>query len=446
MRTKSLFSILILLLVTVVSFAQEKSSLSFSDDGDREVWVRSGSGSQASGRPGADSIKTSKALVNIDLSQKKDSDTVYIADRKTGNLAKIKIADLKKDVLHAVSNQAFQSIAQVDVLLEHSGQPVAAGNVVLDDGHGSRSELLDPSTKGTISFYDVKPGSLKITAKFKVKDGSEKSVTQLVEVPLTRSTPVPVLDIAIPDDVVTTGAGTASNTGGNPPQSPAGTGPTGTGTSGTSPSSPASPDGEKPGSGKASDPNAPSSANPLGSIVSYLIGLVIVGLIVFIGFRYATQNKDMVQGKLKQLGVDIPTPGTDPVAFDAAAAPKPKVPDPPQKIILSDSAPDPINPFDPSPVKFPGEPRLVSEHGDAMVLSVGETVVGRDAGLGLSLIGESTVSRKHAQLVRNGSEVSVTDLGSTNGTYINGIALKSTAYLRAGDSVQFGSVRFRFEA
>jgi FHA domain len=440
-RTKSLFSILILLLVTAVSFAQEKSSLSFSDDGDREVWVQSGSGSQVGGRPAADSIKTSKALVNVDLSQKSDSDTVYIADRKTGNLAKIKIANIKKDVLHAVSNQAFQSIAQVDVLLEHSGQPLAAGNVVLDDGHGLRSELLDPSTKGAVSFYDVKPGSLKVTAKFKVKDGSEKSVTQLVEVPLTRTTPVPVLDIAIPGDVLTTGEANSSSTNRIPPESATGTEP-----SGTTPSNPSSPDGEKATPGSPSEPKGASPANPLGSVVSYLIGLVIVGLIVFIGYRYATQNKDLVQGKLKQLGVDIPTPGTDPIAFDAAAAPKPKVPDPPQKIILSDSAPDPIAPLDPSPVKFPGEPRLVSEHGDAMVLSVGETVVGRDVGLGLSLIGESTVSRKHAQLVRNGNEVAVTDLGSTNGTYINGIALKTTAYLRAGDSVQFGSVRFRFEA
>ena len=71
--------------------------------------------------------------------------------------------------------------------------------------------------------------------------------------------------------------------------------------------------------------------------------------------------------------------------------------------------------------------------------------MGRDIGMGLSLVGESTVSRKHAQLTRTGSLVVVKDFGSTNGTFVNGVQVNGERQLQVGDSVQFGSVRFRFE-
>jgi len=65
--------------------------------------------------------------------------------------------------------------------------------------------------------------------------------------------------------------------------------------------------------------------------------------------------------------------------------------------------------------------------------------------LGLSLVGESTVSRRHAQLSRSGGTVIVKDFGSTNGTFVNGVQLQGEKQLQVGDTVQFGSVRFRFE-
>ena len=92
-----------------------------------------------------------------------------------------------------------------------------------------------------------------------------------------------------------------------------------------------------------------------------------------------------------------------------------------------------------------GEPRLVSEEGDLIPLEEGSTRVGRDAGMGLSLLNESTVSRQHAELSRSGPVVRLKDLGSTNGTYVNGSKVEDEVELRPGDKVQFGAVRFRFE-
>jgi len=57
-------------------------------------------------------------------------------------------------------------------------------------------------------------------------------------------------------------------------------------------------------------------------------------------------------------------------------------------------------------------------------------------------IGDGSVSRKHAMIEPAGEgQISVTDLGSSNGTYVNGLAVRQ-ATLKAGDIVQFGDAEF----
>ena len=51
----------------------------------------------------------------------------------------------------------------------------------------------------------------------------------------------------------------------------------------------------------------------------------------------------------------------------------------------------------------------------------------------------SDVSRNHARVWRDGASVFVEDLGSSNGTLVNGTLVKGTAQLQLGDRVQFGS-------
>jgi pSer/pThr/pTyr-binding forkhead associated (FHA) protein len=68
------------------------------------------------------------------------------------------------------------------------------------------------------------------------------------------------------------------------------------------------------------------------------------------------------------------------------------------------------------------------------------TVIGRreDCDLRIPL---SDVSRKHCRLIVNGETVKVEDLGSSNGTYINGERIQQ-AELLAGDTLQVGPVVF----
>jgi pSer/pThr/pTyr-binding forkhead associated (FHA) protein len=68
------------------------------------------------------------------------------------------------------------------------------------------------------------------------------------------------------------------------------------------------------------------------------------------------------------------------------------------------------------------------------------TVVGRREDCDLRIpLGE--ISRKHCRLVRDGDSLRLEDLGSSNGTYLNGQRVQE-AVLGAGDSVQVGPVVF----
>jgi Sigma-54 interaction domain/FHA domain/Bacterial regulatory protein, Fis family len=65
-----------------------------------------------------------------------------------------------------------------------------------------------------------------------------------------------------------------------------------------------------------------------------------------------------------------------------------------------------------------------------------ERIIGRDAGCALPLAGADT-SRRHARLYREGPAFFLADLGSHNGTFVNGRRIDSVR-LAVGDIVRFG--------
>ncbi|MCX4965535.1 DUF1707 and FHA domain-containing protein [Streptomyces sp. NPDC079020] len=72
-------------------------------------------------------------------------------------------------------------------------------------------------------------------------------------------------------------------------------------------------------------------------------------------------------------------------------------------------------------------------------------LIGRDPGNGLRLNHE-TVSRLHAELTVQGSRWVLRDLGSTNGTCVNGQRVVGSVPVRDGDQVSFGRMSFRLTA
>jgi len=71
----------------------------------------------------------------------------------------------------------------------------------------------------------------------------------------------------------------------------------------------------------------------------------------------------------------------------------------------------------------------------------GEQIVGRDADANIGL--DSTkVSRHHARFVVGGTQVTVEDLGSKNGTFVRGVRIAGETALEPGDTVRIGPDTF----
>lgn len=83
---------------------------------------------------------------------------------------------------------------------------------------------------------------------------------------------------------------------------------------------------------------------------------------------------------------------------------------------------------------------------DGRRVEIGETplVVGRMPECDVAL-SDPNVSRRHAEVRRQGTGFVVVDLGSTNGTRVNGAQVKERV-LNNGDEITVGATKLRFEA
>ena len=84
-------------------------------------------------------------------------------------------------------------------------------------------------------------------------------------------------------------------------------------------------------------------------------------------------------------------------------------------------------------IRGPGAPRRFG-------LALPETVVGRGQQANVT-IDSALLSRRHVCFRRNGPELSLADLDSANGVYVNGVKAHS-AVLHEGDTIQVGDVVF----
>ncbi len=74
----------------------------------------------------------------------------------------------------------------------------------------------------------------------------------------------------------------------------------------------------------------------------------------------------------------------------------------------------------------------------------GESVIGRDRGCAIQIDADS-VSRQHARLNVAGREVSIEDLNSKNGTWVDGERIQGAVLLTNGKSFRLGSETVRLE-
>jgi pSer/pThr/pTyr-binding forkhead associated (FHA) protein/predicted Ser/Thr protein kinase len=117
-------------------------------------------------------------------------------------------------------------------------------------------------------------------------------------------------------------------------------------------------------------------------------------------------------------------------AARAAAAPPAPIPTP-----VAGAAPSPA-------VPTPGSLRLKVTAGNAQgteIVVEDELLIGRRASGQGKLADDIEISREHARISRSGGGYVIEDLGSTNGTFVNGRRISAPEFLAPGDRVELGT-------
>ena len=86
---------------------------------------------------------------------------------------------------------------------------------------------------------------------------------------------------------------------------------------------------------------------------------------------------------------------------------------------------------------------LILPEGERVTVGADPVVMGRLPECTV-VLGDPNVSRRHAEIRHVGDAVVVTDLGSTNGTKVNGIPVREQ-HLASGDEITVGSTTLVFE-
>ncbi|HRF59490.1 MAG TPA: FHA domain-containing protein [Fimbriimonadaceae bacterium] len=405
---------LILVALGAAGWSQVPLRLRFESEGAREVWIADALPTA----PPSASLKTEATEIEIPIGQAGAQDRVFVWDKSTGNLAEKRVPELQKVQPFLLKAADYKFAFLVRVKIEYDGKAVAGASVAATAGGRRQEQLLGRYDQGQVAFYAIPAGPLKLEVRYKVGTETKSLPAQTFEVKLQRDQPEPTFSLQITDPVEVLEP--------SPPE-------------------------PKPEPGTKGDvKTAPATKKPepstVGNVLVYLFGLAVAAGLIIGVLLWMKKNPKVVKDHLEQLGVQVPDPQVPP---DDAPAPAPIAPQPQPKILLDAAAPVPLGHASVAPVPAVGvgiPAVLVGESGLRFAIEEGTSVVGREEGLPIAIVGETTVSRRHAELVSSGDRLTVKDLGSTNGTFVNGVRVDSEATLRIGDTIQFGSVRFRVEA
>ncbi len=97
-----------------------------------------------------------------------------------------------------------------------------------------------------------------------------------------------------------------------------------------------------------------------------------------------------------------------------------------------------------SPVDGAVTTAIVLDDGTRHVLDTERITIGRQSGCSI-VIRDTNVSREHVQLRRRPHGWTVRDIGSTNGTRLNGVRVEGEQTLANGDIIMLGAIKVTFE-
>lgn len=104
----------------------------------------------------------------------------------------------------------------------------------------------------------------------------------------------------------------------------------------------------------------------------------------------------------------------------------------------------PIVPSMSTPIAGAITSAIVLADGTRHVLDTERVTIGRQSGCTI-VIRDTNVSREHVQLRRRANGWTLRDIGSTNGTKLNGVRVEGEQTLTNGDVIMLGAIRVTFE-
>ena len=190
-------------------------------------------------------------------------------------------------------------------------------------------------------------------------------------------------------------------------------------------------------------------AAPQQDASSGWIGILIAVALGYAGFRYAQNKGFTVVGMLTKAGVTLPK---DPDPVPQAQRPgntATSLPPLPGLDTLPSPVPGTAAQSPTAGITASGPLVLVATDGQAsgkrFKLS-GTMTIGREMSCNIPLANDQTISRNHAEVLCSpDGSYTVTDKGSSNGTFVNSTRVTGSAQLVAGDMLVVGAQRFRVE-
>ena len=349
-----------------------------------------------------------------------------VTDKTRGNVARFPVASNTQITLTEAS---FKYVQTVYVSVQHSGKPVTDVLVTMQDAGRKYSDawLLKGADTGTAQFSNVPMGEPITVAVNFAGHPSTSQTTTLISGSNKDGYHWPVINVDWQD--VATVAVAASPT----PSSAAAPVPA----TGTRDERSSSSGGERSGGGVFS------------SLVNELFALAIIAAIIY-GVVWAF-NKGHIKTLLDRAGINT-------AQLQEPTGPQSSPFDKPAKAPLTPITDGTVDPFGGGALAVAATapvsagPRLVgtagSYSGAIFPLSGSAVDIGRDPNNGVPLPNDTNSSRRHATIVLDQGQYSLIDNNSSNGTFLNGVRIQSSAPqpLRSGDEVQVGMTRFRFEA
>ncbi len=375
-----------------------KIDIEFVNEGERMVWDSDGKDLGIVDNP----IKTTAKLLTYEAKSQSPK-YIFVADKSTGFVFQKAVSAMGQAQKWVVAETDKTRVYETIVEVTSGGKPLAAAVVKLQSGSESRLALLSPKDAGRLSLFNLLKGPLSVQIEYKSSKGQLTSPKQTFELgPSPNQFKVKTIEVPDAIDIIVT------------PVAPA----------------------QVP----TPKQEAPAPSNPIVSIMGLLTGLVVLGGVGYGIFWFVKNRPDDVEKLLKQAGIVHDSTPTN-------SAPQAQIEDRVLKPIVLEPATsdcsDQLLPAHAAGMAL--NPRLIKSDSSVVLLGDLQMVIGREAGLDISLPQESSVSRRHAQIEHQNGETIVTDLGSTNGTFVNGKRIDSPTQLQPGDAVQFGGSEFRYE-